>query len=170
MLSRNSNNEQSTVLPTAGLNREIPSQNLLINWSRYSSLTKLVRHIAWILKLKTIWLKWKRGFSERVISNFNFQKLLLANQFSEKAKKQSYPSKYYALSNGKPLTQSSKTIHLNPIFKGSIKMEGPIRHADVPENAKHQVIFAKGHLLSLLVIQNIYEENFHIGRKHTLAR
>ena len=79
MFSRNSNNEQNTVLPTAGLNREIPSQNLLINWSRYLSLTKLVRHIAWILKLKTNWLKWKRGFSERVISNFNFQKLLLAN-------------------------------------------------------------------------------------------
>ena len=66
--------------------------------------------------------------------------------------------------------QSSKTIHLNPIFKGSIKMEGPIGHADVPENAKHQVILAKDHPLSLLVIQNIYEENFHIGRKHTLAR
>ena len=49
-------------------------------------------------------------------------------------------------------------------------MEGPIRHADVPENAEHQVILAKDPLLSLLVIQNIYEENFHIGRKHTLAR
>ena len=53
---RTSNNGQSTVLPTVELNREIPSQSVLINWSRYSSLTKLVRHFAWILKLKTNWL------------------------------------------------------------------------------------------------------------------
>ena len=70
MLRRTSNNGQSTVLPTAELNREIPSQNVFINWSHYSSLTKLVRHLAWILKLKNNWLKWKRGSSERV--NFNF--------------------------------------------------------------------------------------------------
>ena len=50
---RTSNNGQSTVLPTAELNREIPSQNVFINWSCYSSLTKLVHHLAWILKLKT---------------------------------------------------------------------------------------------------------------------
>ena len=69
-LRRTSNNGQSTVLPTAETNREIPSQNEFINWSHYSLLTKLVRHLAWILKLKTNWLKWKRGSSERV--NFNF--------------------------------------------------------------------------------------------------
>ena len=47
-------------------------------------------------------------------------------------------------------------------------MGGRIRHADVPENAKHQVILAKDHPLSLLVIQNIHEENFHVGRECTL--
>ena len=67
---RTSNNGQRTALHTAELNREIPSQNVFINWSHYSSLTKLVRHLAWILKLKNNWLKWKRGSSERV--NFNF--------------------------------------------------------------------------------------------------
>ena len=48
-------------------------------------------------------------------------------------------------------------------------MGGRICHADVPENAKHQVILAKDHPLSLLVIQNIHKENFHVGREHTLA-
>ena len=48
-------------------------------------------------------------------------------------------------------------------------MGGRIRHADVPENTKHQVILAKDHPLSLLVIQNIHGENFHVGREHTLA-
>ena len=43
---RTSNKGQSTVLLTAELNREIPSQNVFINWLRCSSLTKLVRHLA----------------------------------------------------------------------------------------------------------------------------
>ena len=170
-LRRTSSNGQSTVLPTAEINREIPSQNVLINWSHYSSLTKLRRHLAWILKLNTNWLKWKKGSLERI--NFNFftpseiatSKLVLY----EIAQKESYPSEYHALSNGKPVQQSSKTISLNPIFKDLIKMGGRIRHADVPENAKHQLILAKEHPLSSLVIQNIHEENFHVGREHTLA-
>ena len=115
---RTSNNGQSTVLPTAELNREIPSQNVFINWSCYSSLTKLVHHLAWILKLKTNWLKWKRGSSERV--NFNFftpseiatSKLVLC----EIAQKESYPSEYHALPNGQPVQQSSIIISLNPLF------------------------------------------------------
>ena len=56
---RTSNNGKSTVLPTAELNREISSRNIFINWSLYLSLTKLLRHLAWILKLKTNWLKCK---------------------------------------------------------------------------------------------------------------
>ena len=165
---RTSNNGQSTVLPTAELNREIPYQNVFITWS---SLTKLVHYLAWLLKLKTNWLKWKRGSSERV--NFDFfmpseiatSKLVLC----EIPQKESYPSEYHALSNEKPVQQSSKIISLNPIFKDLIKVGGRISHTDVPENAKHQVILAKDHPLSLLVIQNIHKENFHVGREHTVA-
>ena len=113
-----SNNGQSTVLSTAELNRELPSQDVFIKWSRYSSLTKLVRHLPWILKLKTDWLKWKRGFPQRV--NFNFftpseiatSKLVLC----EIAQKESYPSEYHALPNGQPVQQSSIIISLNPLF------------------------------------------------------
>ena len=169
---RTSNNGKSTVLPTAELNREISSRNIFISWSLYLSLTKLLRHLAWILKLKTNWLKCKRRSLERV--NFNFftpseiatSKLLLC----EIVQKESHPSEYHAFSNGKPVQQSSKIISLNPIFKYLIKVGGRIRHVDVPENAKHQVILAKNHPLSLLVIQNIHEENFHVRREHTLRQ
>ena len=56
-LRRTSNNGQRPVLPTSELNREKPSQSVLTNWSRYSSLNKLVSHLTWILKLKTNWLE-----------------------------------------------------------------------------------------------------------------
>ena len=126
MLRRTSNNGQSTVLPTVELNREIPSQSVLINWSCYSSLTKLVRHLAWILKLKTNWLKWKRGSSERVNLNFFMPSEIATSKLvlSEITQKESYPLEYYALSNGKPVKQSSEIISLNPIFKDLIKVVG----------------------------------------------
>ena len=73
------------------------------------------------------------------------------------------------MSYGKPVKQSSEIISLNPIFEDLIKLGGRIRHADVPKNAKHQIILAKDHPLSFLVIQNIHEENFHVEREHTLA-
>ena len=159
---RASNNGQSTVLHTAELNREITSQKVFINWSRYSSLTKLVRHLAWTLKLKTNWLKWKKGSSERI--NFNFftpsEIATSKSVLCEIAQKESYPSEYHALSNKKPVQKNSKIISLNPVFKDLVKLGGRIHHADVPENAKHQVILAKDHPLSLLVIQNIHEEIF----------
>ena len=37
----------------------------LINWCYYSSLSKLVRHLAWILKLKGSWIHWKIGTKKR---------------------------------------------------------------------------------------------------------
>ena len=92
-LRRTSNNGQSTVLPTSEVNSEIPSQNVLTNWSCYSSLTKLVRHLAWIFKLKTNWVKWKKASSERV--NFNFStpsEIATSKLFLCKiAQKESYP-------------------------------------------------------------------------------
>lgn len=48
-------------------------------------------------------------------------------------------------------------------------MGGLIRHGNVPENIKHQAVFAKYHALSLLVIHYIREEHIHVGRKHALV-
>ena len=116
----------------------------------------------WTLKLKTNWLKWKKGSSERI--NFNFftpsEIATSKSVLCEIAQKESYPSEYHALSNKKPVQKNSKIISLNPVVKDLVKLGGRIRHADVPENAKHQVILAKDHPLSLLVIQNIHEEIF----------
>ena len=36
-----------------------------LNWEFYSSLTKLTRHLAWIIKLLKNWLNWKRGHSKK---------------------------------------------------------------------------------------------------------
>ena len=41
-----------------------------INWGRYSSFLTLTRDVAWIIKLKTNWIKRKRGSPTR--ESFSF--------------------------------------------------------------------------------------------------
>ena len=41
------------------------SNEVEINWTYYSSLPKLVRHVSWILKLKRNWIIWKTGEKDR---------------------------------------------------------------------------------------------------------
>ena len=50
-----------------------------------------------------------------------------------------------------------------------IKVGGRIRHANIPEQSKHQVILSKDHPLTEIIMRNIHEDNNHIGREHTLA-
>ena len=47
------------------INQQHLQQSPIINWTYYSSLEKLVRHLTWILRLKSNWVEWKKGLSER---------------------------------------------------------------------------------------------------------
>ena len=49
-----------------------------INYSYYSFLDKLIRTISWIKKLKSNWIKWKRG--EQTRENFN---IIAAAEFQD---------------------------------------------------------------------------------------
>ena len=38
----------------------------IFNWKYYSDLDKIIKHLQWILKLKSNWLNWKRNRKQRV--------------------------------------------------------------------------------------------------------
>ena len=42
---------------------------LILNYSKYSSFQKLIWHVAWIIKLKSNWIKSRKGDADR--ENFN---------------------------------------------------------------------------------------------------
>ena len=78
------------------------------------------------------------------------------------------------MSFSKPIPSTSKLIGLNPIFdEGLIKVGGRIRHANIPKESKHQIIFFKDLnqliITTQLITRNVYEDNLHVGREHTLA-
>ena len=75
----------------------------LTNWCYYSSLSKLVRQLAWILKLKRNWKQWKRGtkrrkdFSQLSVSKLQHSRDILVRL----SQMESYPTntKHYHLIN-----------------------------------------------------------------------
>ena len=78
------------------------SAKAIINWKYYSSLTKLIRPLEWILKLKRNWIHWRRGKEDRVLTKLiatelQSSKKTLINLWQMK----SYPLEYAALYSSK---------------------------------------------------------------------
>ena len=80
---------------------------------------------------------------------------------------ESLPQKFKARSSEISVHNSSKIARLHPIFhNGLIKVKGSIRHANILEEYKHQVILSKYHHETQLILRNIYKNNLNVGQKH----
>ena len=142
-----------------------------INWERYSSFFTLTRHVAWIIKLKSNWIKRKRGALKR--ESFSFLTAIeLASSRTlllQVMQQEPFPAEFKALSSGISVHNSLKIASLHPIFhNGLIKVGGRIRRANIPEESKHQIILSKNHHGIQLILRNIHEKNLDVGRD-TLA-
>ena len=108
----------------------IISNNLLIsdinksifNWEYYSDLDKMIKHLAWTLKLKSNWLNWNRNKIYRAnlkyitLSDIEESKLVLFRI----AQIEPYPEEHTLLSKGKCLPKNSSLISLNPILQDNL--------------------------------------------------
>ena len=147
------------------------SNEVEINWTYYSSLPKLVRHISWILKLKRSWMTWKRQGKET--ENFTQLNTKDTHNGLEKLIKishhQSFPLEITNLLSQISINCNSKILSLSPFIdkKNILRVGGRLKN--VHPDAKHQVILSRHHYLSKLIISDIHYKNAHIGREHTLC-
>ena len=75
--------------------------------------------------------------------------------------------KYLQVSNVVP--NQSKLLQLNPILdKSLIKVGGRLKHANIPNQSKHQIILSAKHHVTSLIIQHYHETSHHFGRDQTL--
>ena len=94
----------------------------LFNWEYYSDLDKMIKHLAWILKLKSNWLNWKRNKKHRA----NLKYLTLSDMEKSKlvllriAQIELCPQEYTLLSKAKCLPKNSSLIPLNPILQDNL--------------------------------------------------
>ena len=64
---------QNEKLSVNNKNMKSSIKKFTLIWECYSSFTKLIRHLAWIMKLLRNWLNWKRGHP--VKEDFSYLKL-----------------------------------------------------------------------------------------------
>ena len=139
----------------------------IFNWEFYSDLDKIIKHLAWILKLKSNWLNWKRNKKHRAnlkyltLSDIEESKLVLFRI----AQIESYPEEYTLLSKGKCLPKNSSLILLNRVLQGHlICVRGRANSENIEYACKNQVMINKSCPISKLIIKNCHEKSAHIGR------
>ena len=114
----------------------------MINWCYYSSLSKLVRHLAWFLKLKRSWIRWKRGtkkgedFSQLSVSELQHSRDILVRL----SQMESYPTEYKALSFNQQITKNRKLLSFAPYTnaKKILCVGGRINAANLPKESKNR--------------------------------
>ena len=143
-----------------------------IKWNYYSSFTKLIRHIAALMKFKRLWIA-KR---EKSTLDENFMKLTLndlneaENEIYKEAQQESFYSEFSDLSNQKTVSKRSKILSLNPILHDHLlRVGGRVRNCNIPFDNKHQIILSSKHPLSKLIILEKHVTNYHTGRDQTLS-
>ena len=140
-----------------------------IKWNHYSSLDKLGKYIAALIKFKEIWLlKRQNKGKENCYKKLSVENLNKAEfEIYREAQLESFATEFDNLVTNQPITNKSKILSLTPILSENlIRVGGRVQKSDIPYYRKHQIILCKSHPLSKLII---LDTNFHTGRDQTLA-
>ena len=139
-----------------------------IKWEYYSSFPKLVRHISSIMKLKEKWINLKRKDVQKIdINLLTVADLKKAErEIYKHSQLESFPTEYHHLINNQEVKKTSPLLSLRPfISDGLIRVGGRIAKSHLPLKNKHQIVVAKYHPLSKLLIIHHHEMNCNCGRE-----
>lgn len=126
-------------------------------FDRYSSLTKLLRITAYIL----------RAFSKE-----KHQKQLTGKEITSALTKciilcqtQEYTYEIERLQRKKPVRNDSRLKTLNPFIdpQGILRVGGRLANAEIPDVTKHQVILPGHHPFTKLILMDIHKQTMHGG-------
>ena len=150
-------------------------------FQRYSSWHKLLRAVAWILRVRTK-LKERAArtssASDPVTSDgvSSVQRLTVTDlrdaevAIVAQVQKMSFAKEYESLSASRVVSASSCLSRLDPFLDGGmIRVGGRLTNAPLSTDQKHPVILPKCHHVVDLIVQQVHEEAGHAGREHVLA-
>ena len=141
-----------------------------LKWNHYSSYYKLLKHIAWILKLKQNYISYKQNKEQKSppFTNLNIQDIDFAeNEILEHCQAECFENEFVNLVKGFPL--KGKLIPLSLFVKdGLIRVGERIGSAWISYSSKYQVIILNNHPIASLLVFYIHVTNFHSGHDLTL--
>ena len=147
---------------------------------RFSSWYKLKKCIAWVLRYKRILLEACRSRSKAKVSSdvnrkppspLNVQEMENAQKEVLKyVQRQHFQEEVAHLARGSEVKKSSALARLSPmLMDGLLIVGGRLRHASIPDEAKHQIILPKDSLVTNLIIRHYHHESGHSGRGYVLS-
>ena len=155
-------------------------RDTVINPSRYSKWSKLLRVTAYVLIfiIKTCALAkikkqqsvakepkaWKVALTAEDLTNSEYF-------WYQRIQEETYPDEFEHLRNGEPISKNSRILKLDPFFDKDyrvLRVGGRLQYLELPEETKHQLILPHGHPVVEKIIQDIHEKSMHAGPETTL--
>ncbi|XP_063623101.1 uncharacterized protein LOC134795200 [Cydia splendana] len=146
------------------LSTDQPSEELSV-WTKYSSLSKTVRVVAYCLRFC------KKLKGESFQSYLTARELDNALKVGIKASQSSAFSRELTnLNNSNPIPRRSIIVSLCPFLDedGIMRTRGRIEHSDHSYNVKHPIIMPHDHHLSKLIVSDAHTRTLHGGPQLTL--
>jgi hypothetical protein len=126
--------------------------------SRYSSWTKAVRSLAWILRISRIAKK------EVVSPTLELTELDAAEHWIlRRTQLQGFGDTFRELrDHSKPVRTHLKDLHPFIAEDGLLRVGGRLQHSDLPFDAKHPIILPRDHHVTMLIVQMYHLLGRHV--------
>ena len=135
----------------------LPNKTPQIQWERFSSWTKLIHTICYILRWRS---------SNRVRLLISLDEYHYAERITFKLmQKESFTTEYDTLVNGKELSSKSNIAQLCPSLddQGIMRARGRLSKADFKFDTKHPIVLPSKHPATLLLMLKCHLDNYHQG-------
>lgn len=135
---------------------------------RYSSYSRLIRIVAYILRFRTNCTPTQTKISG-MISNAEWAKAEIV--VLRLVQKLSFPQEYDSIENNRLLPRNSKILQLSPFLDsdGLMRVQGRLQNASVNQSQKHPIILPKHHHVTKLIIRRYHQDTLHGGTSLVLA-
>ena len=144
------------------------SRNSVFDLFPYSSLSKVIRILAWCFR----WIL-KHGKSNRNVSGpLATSELRYALSYLIKeAQQEEYSSEMDCLKNKGTLPSKNRILSLNPFIdsEGVLRVGGRLNLGKLQYDRKHPILLPKKHVLTSLIVGYEHKRNMHAGPQLLLA-
>ncbi|KAG8173850.1 hypothetical protein JTE90_001688, partial [Oedothorax gibbosus] len=138
----------------------------IIDMSRYSSYTKLLRVTAWILRFVHNCKSQQRVSSDLTSDEFERAK----TYWIRTVQQQCFAAEIEAAKNAKPLPAKSKISRFNPFLKDNIlRLGGRLQFANISTETKHPILLDGSHPFVKLLIRYTHVRLHHMGVRIVLS-
>ena len=148
-------------------NLEDPIQKLI---QYYSDRAKLIRAVAWIMKIKKTLKARTREAGKSSTKLTSLDLLFAEEEIIKSVQAKAFPTELNDLRQNVNVRPSSSISRLDPFLKeGMIRVGGRLQNADLAYNAKHPIIMPSHEKYTEMLVQDVHERLGHAGRQHVLA-